>query len=548
MPDSPGHPGGSNLLRKPAVAVLLGAVALTILACGPGPASTPGSLPGPPATLATFTPRPTAAPTPPAATHTARPAAVPTSTPSPSATPAPTSAPACFLPPQEPLGSAGPLSDVILYLGPESGTGAAAYADTAGLLSPARGGGHAGVEQLWAISPDGRRTGRLTDDRAGIGYLALPGPPPGLLLLSADPLPLSAGPVRQVTLPAACQQPAGGGTGDDWLPCSDFRLSADGRWAAFLRGEDICGRGLVLLDLATGQSELLPGGHSTALFRFLPSGRLLLTRGHCEGADIYLRDPASGTEAALGGWGREAWRADGTALAVVAGAYMGWQSSVWGLDLETERRFLSPAGAPALDDLPLWTPDGTHLLYQHRALTYTASAWPLPATFGSREIRLVDARLGQERVLLADPGHDYHLGLGPNDCPWNGDDWLPLRRVPYRPQAYPSVEDADFSAPTIRCLLYGEACADPVELLVLNWRTGEIVPAGQFQVPTPLPPPPPTPTRPPAPDLGAAPLYSDPAGRYALYTGSGGQGLWCVPAGAEPVPWVHDGHHFVYIP
>lgn len=495
-------------------------------------------------------PAPTWAPTRPRATLTAHPTARPTTPPpAPSAppspapstvTPPPTGTPVCALPRQETIDPLETLSGLILYIGPDSAAGAL---PAGGLHSPPRGQYWTPVEQLWAISPDGRRIGRLTDDRAGIGYLADSGPPAGLLVLSAQWLQLPAGPVRQPALPAVCQRPADLPSDTAWLPCSDFRLSADGRWAAFLQGEETCGRSLVLLDLVSGESQLLPGGYITWLFQFLPDGRLLLTRGHCEGALAYLRDVATGEEIGLGGWGQDYWSPDGTALAVRSMAYMGWESAVWGFDLQAARRFLAPASVPTLDDAPLWTPDGTHLLYQHRALTYTTAF-----TFGPRQIVSVEVLQGRQRLLLGDPGYDYYLGMGPGDTPWYGADWLPVRRVRYHPQEYPSVEGVDFSDPAVRCLLYGESCPDPVEHLVLNWRSGEVLPAGQFALPTPLPPPMPTATPVPWPDLGGEPLYSDPAGRYALYVGAAGQGLWCIPASGQPVQWLRVGHHFFHMP
>lgn len=473
------------------------------------------------------------------------PSPIPRTSAAPSTTPVPTDAPACALLPQETITATQTLTDLILFIGPHTTIGAMV---AGALCSPARAGRQALVEQLGAISPDGRRAGRLTNDRAGVGYFASPAPPVGLLILSTQSLLLPEGPVRQAPLPAVCERPADLTPGAGWRPCSDFRFSADGRWAAFLQGADICGRGLVLLNLATGESQLLPTGHSSWLFQFLPSGRLLLTRGHCEGALAYLRDPTTGEEIGLGAWGREVWSPDGTALAVCASAYMGWESWVWGFDRRTEWRFLSPPGESVDDNLPLWTPDGTHLLYQHRALTYTQSTWPITVTFGPREVRLVDVLQGEERALLSDPAYDYHLGLGVNNCPWYGSDWLPLRRVPYRPQTCPSMEGADFQSPAVRCLLYGESCPDPVEQLVLNWRTGEVIPAGLFQSPTPVPSAVPTPAPTPGPDLETTPLYGDPAGRYSLYVGAGGMGLWCVPAVGGAVQWVQEGHDFFYVP
>ena len=50
------------------------------------------------------------------------------------------------------------------------------------------------------------------------------------------------------------------------------------------------------------------------------------------------------------------------------------------------------------------------------------------------------------------------------------------------------------------------------------------------------------------PDLRREALYADPAGRYALYVGATGQGLWCIPSSGPPVQWLQDGYNSIYIP
>lgn len=45
-----------------------------------------------------------------------------------------------------------------------------------------------------------------------------------------------------------------------------------------------------------------------------------------------------------------------------------------------------------------------------------------------------------------------------------------------------------------------------------------------------------------------APVFTDPAGRYALYAGVEGRSPWCVQEGQAPVEWVEAGEVFFYVP
>jgi hypothetical protein len=201
-----------------------------------------------------------------------------------------------------------------------------------------------------------------------------------------------------------------------------------------------------------------------------------------------------------------------------------------------------------INDQPFWMPDGVRLLYQHRAQKNIESVRPgivVTTTFGASEIRVVDTVSGQERVLVGDPRYDYHLCAAFRDCRWEGD-WIQVRRVPFHPQEYPSHPDLP---PRVwDCLLLGDKCPDPVDRLALNWRTGELMPWDKAPRPTSTPKP--TPTVTPGPDskLATASIYSDPAGRYNLYTSQDGRNLWCVAtATGAAVRWVADGQHFMYI-
>lgn len=74
--------------------------------------------------------------------------------------------------------------------------------------------------------------------------------------------------------------------------------------------------------------------------------------------------------------------------------------------------------------------------------------------------------------------------------------------------------------------------------------------AGALPPPQPTPTPYrliPVPTPIPWPNL-RAPVYVDPAGRYALYVGLDGRSLWCVQPGQAPAEWVEHGEVFFYVP
>ncbi|HRQ42317.1 MAG TPA: hypothetical protein PLD25_30740 [Chloroflexota bacterium] len=142
---------------------------------------------------------------------------------------------------------------------------------------------------------------------------------------------------------------------------------------------------------------------------------------------------------------------------------------VWGYNVQTHTLFLP--GWPAADNKPVWVPDGTHLLYQHQAITTTAEYM---VTLGPRQIKLVDAVSGEEQIVLSDSAYHYHLC--PDDrtpgCYWNGD-WVKVYRLPYYPYSF---DFEAFSDPGYRCTWYVKDCADQPEYLGLNWRTLEVLP------------------------------------------------------------------------
>ena len=454
----------------------------------------------------------------------------------------------CAFSPRATFAVSEPIHDAILFV---SAADKLTQGSGGHLAAPAFGGSPP-VAQLWAVSPDGRRAGRLTNDAGGAGVYVSPGEFPTVIILSTNQLLLDDKRVRQIPLPPECDSPAGTPAGEPWLPCRDYKFSPDGRWAAFSWGPDVCGRRLALKNLLTGQAQIDPGGLKRGIhwFRFLPNGQMLVATGHCEGGAVSLLDLDAQALRQLGvegggGEGGLIWNAGGTAFAVSTSDYPGWTWAVWGYNVATGRLFLHEEWQ--VNDQPLWMPDGVRLLYQHRAQKNIESGRPgivVSTTFGASEIRVVDAMSGQERVLVSDPRYDYHLGAAFRDCRWEGD-WVQVRRVPFHPQEYPSP---DLPPRVWDCLLLGDKCSDPVDRLALNWRTGELLPWDKVPLPTPTPRATPTVTPGPGPHLSPAPLYRDPLGRYNLYTEQDGRSLWCVTtATGAAVRWVADGQHFMYI-
>jgi len=187
-----------------------------------------------------------------------------------------------------------------------------------------------------------------------------------------------------------------------------------------------------------------------------------------------------------------------------------------------------------------WSPDGTYLLYQHRALTFTRNVYSETVAFGPREVHRIDASTMQSTSLAANVQFDYHL-----ECNWRGD-WVGVRQMPFSPQTCPVWGICGAAC------LYGreEGCPEG-NRLALNMRTGALRSWGDAALPplppTPTPWPTPAPTPIPWPNL-RAPVYTDPAGRYGLYVGLEGRSLWCMQPGQPPVEWVEGGEVFFYVP
>lgn len=228
-------------------------------------------------------------------------------------------------------------------------------------------------------------------------------------------------------------------------------------------------------------------------------------------------------------------------------------TQLWGYNIATDNYFLEEI---TFSDRPIWTTDGSHLLYQFRpmdeSLGYNWNVYPR-----SRQIIKVNATTGQKTVLASDPNYDYdfcEIKFNTNDnkgCEqWYGD-WIQLRRFPFEPLTVPIRDSTEPYQPgdyeKEQCLIYGKECATYPDLFALNWRTGALLPWDEAPIGLPVPPTP-TPSRTMKPDLNRPPVYSHPSGEYSFHGGKDNQSLWLVPQTGQPVLWVRDGENFIYVP
>jgi hypothetical protein len=286
---------------------------------------------------------------------------------------------------------------------------------------------------------------------------------------------------------AECRQPvyAATPTAAPFEPCDDLTFSADGRYLAFFFGPEGCGRGIMIVDLVSDQTlyRITDGGIA---FEFLANGKILISTGYCEGGDISLLDPATSELKTLGNWAKTIlWSPSRAAFVVTPTAYHGFESAIWGYNVARDLVFLEQPGVWQIDDRPLWAPDGTHLVFQHRPIIEKDGTYAFPS---ARQIVRVDAETGERAILAHDPRYDFLL-CDPysyySDCAWHGD-WLQVRRLPFQPQTLVYSLDVH-NSPEARCLEFGWDCGQEPALFALNWRTGELTPWDDNVLPTPIP-------------------------------------------------------------
>ncbi len=290
----------------------------------------------------------------------------------------------------------------------------------------------------------------------------------------------------------ACYPSVAGATPIPWWfrPCSHFTSSEDGRYLAYFIDPDSCGRNLAIMDLNTGELVYRTESFGVHNYEFLTNGKVLIAKGHCEGGGVSLFNPTTKVFSTLGGEGFYLWNPQHTMLAVRSMQYVGFEGKIWGYNVSENFLFLPEPETYQLDNHMLWTPDGGHLLYQHRAMIrvegYRTDSFPT-----GRQIIRVDASTGEVKILAGDPDFDYHLceGVRSSCDRWHGD-WIQVRKYAYESQ---QLEYTGEDTPTTNCLFYGMECEGEATYFTLNWRTGEMIPWDESILPTPIPTITPTP-------------------------------------------------------
>jgi hypothetical protein len=395
-------------------------------------------------------------------------------------------------------------------------------------------------DSLWVLDLDGGQMRPLTEDEVpGIGYHAPEDRSSALVFASATEVALDTERVRQVTIPEACCTPPNPEGQEARL--FGFRFSPSGRYLSFTVGGASCGgAGVRVLDRETGACFDI--ADHDRLLRWLSDERALVALEQCEYGTVSLYDLATERSALLGPGTVVAWNRERTAFFATVSDRVGWADVLWAYNVQADAHIHEP---PQGDDEARpdtvraeygvgWAPDGMHLLYARRALSYTydlTSSALLMTTFGPLQLRVVDDLGRQDRRVVGDSAHNY-FARG-----WDGKHVI-VQRTPYQTLSVPAgLIDGD----AVECPLYGKECSD-VEYFLLDWRTGELTPTVAPQTPAVAPSP-----EVAAPDLGNAPVYETPDGEFALYVGKDGEGLWRVSASGEQTLLVEDGHHFVYV-
>jgi hypothetical protein len=277
------------------------------------------------------------------------------------------------------------------------------------------------------------------------------------------PLPTPTPPFGLIAWPPECTPPAQ--LNADWLPCQVEPLP-DERWIILHYGPEICGSGQQrrLINLLTQEIQYLGMG---SVFAALPNGKVIFNFAYCSAGHRSLFDPDTGEMTRLGWSGRTIWNEAHTAF-VVEVIHLFMPGSLWGYNVEINELFLPEVEGNQVNDGAVWTPDGSHVLYQETIITHTDS-YTFTAT--PREIYRVNAYTGEKQVIASDPQFHYFLCSEP--CTWDGD-WVPVRRITYYPEEY--FANGSTNDPDLNCLLEGRGCPGEQTFWQLNWHTGELRP------------------------------------------------------------------------
>lgn len=387
------------------------------------------------------------------------------------------------------------------------------------------------VRHLWAISTDGLRAGRLSPEGFS-SALAETSRPEGKPLLIAGGVESASESVLSVALPEECRE---GGP----AACSGFQFGLQGLTYAYLSGEDSCGRRLTLVE-RSNRSVLNTWEH-VAWYRFNKDGGVLVSLDNCSSRYLYQYIPNTESQSGMAPDGEITWDPSRKAGLVQVKGAAPVLSALWGFNLDTNAVILWPEQGKVMQDSLIWLEDGRHFVYQHRAVRYDKTSGNAYLD-GPRQIILMDAWTRAQQLIGFKGEYDFHLCETEGEaCEQPYGDWLKVTRTPFQPGGLKLSDPAEAAA--ARCALFGLGCAKPAEVFALNWKTGELIPWAEANLPAPQD----APAFPP-PDRSADSVYTDPGGAFALYTSQDGHTLWYVPASGDPVLWVTEGDNFVYVP
>lgn len=275
--------------------------------------------------------------------------------------------------------------------------------------------------------------------------------------------------------------------GEFMSPCRDFKFSPDKTHLFFTYGySSHCGDLFMILNTKTSAIIYDGGGEFAGFgFQFWGKENALFIEPWCHfGGDLHIINLDTKDVRYLGAHtsanGDLHWNSTKTAFWVDVARPTTPFHDFWGYDIERDFFFLPELDQPLNEHYAhgQWTPDQSHILYQHRILDYVDDY--LVHFPESQQILRVDVSNGEKDVLLNDPLYDYHLC---ESCVWYGD-WVQVQRYLFEPQTF-DQDQLDSS-----CLfIYDDhyKCAEEPELFALNWRTGELIPWDETVLPSPTP-------------------------------------------------------------